>query len=762
MELFATCGTGLEAVLGQELRELGMDEVRPLTGGVAFKAGLEQAYTALLWSRVASRILLVVGRVEARDSDSLYVGVRGIAWEEHVAPDATIAVSARGANDELRDTRFTALRVKDAVCDRLRELRGVRPDVDTQHPDLRIQVNLHARRATIYIDLSGTSLEDRGYRDAMRSTSPFIHETLAAAMLLAAGWPERARHGELLVDSMCAAGTLAIEAALIAGDRAPGIMRSSWGFTSWSGHDEKLWTDVLDAADMRAQEGSKEVVIYATDDRDREIACAQARARAAAVASLIEFAPSQDALDDALARHADTRGMFASCLFVGTEVPEAILPASYAQLARQLLGCEQLDCAVMLVGGKDADAYLGMERSEGFACMNGSASCEIALFDLHGDAGRRAQVNVRDCDIAVYDAGSQQFADRLNKVYKQRRKWAAKNKVSAYRVYDADLPDYNMAIDLYEGAGKDAGRWLVHVAEYAPPKSIDAGKAARRMTDALNIASVVLGVSADDVFVKRRVRAKGGSQYANQTKVAGAVLSGSKMPVKTPDKTAPATDFWADQSDSSSPVGHLVTQENGLLFEVDLASYLDTGLFLDHRDTRELVGKLAAGKSFLNLFAYTCTASVYAAARGAKFTTSVDLSNTYLQWGERNMELNGLMNGHQEFVRADCVEWVQQTRHTKMRWDLIFVDPPTFSNSAKMRQRGWDVQRDHAELLIGVSRLLTRGGAAVFSCNLRGFKLDRETIERAGVQVVNITDKTIPLDFERHAKVHHCFVLRRI
>lgn len=195
---------------------------------------------------------------------------------------------------------------------------------------------------------------------------------------------------------------------------------------------------------------------------------------------------------------------------------------------------------------------------------------------------------------------------------------------------------------------------------------------------------------------------------------------------------------------------------------MDLASYLDTGLFLDHRDTRELVGKLAAGKSFLNLFAYTCTASVYAAARGAKFTTSVDLSNTYLQWGERNMELNGLMNGHQEFVRADCVEWVTQTRHTKMRWDLIFVDPPTFSNSAKMRQRGWDVQRDHAELLIGVSRLLTRGGAAVFSCNLRGFKLDRETIERAGVQVVDITDKTIPLDFERHAKVHHCFVLRRI
>lgn len=733
MELFATCGTGLEAILGQELRGLGMDEVRPLTGGVAFSADLERAYTALLWSRVASRILLVLERVEATDSDSLYAGVRDIAWEDVVAPGATIAVNARGTNDQLRDTRYTALRVKDAVCDRLRDERGERPDVDAQHPDLLIQVNLHARRATVYIDLSGTSLENRGYRDAARSSSPFIHETLAAAMLLAADWPTRAKRGEILVDSMCAAGTLVIEAALIAGDVAPGITRSTWGFSGWCGHDEELWQAILDAADARAQAGAREVVIYATDAREREIACARARAKAAAIASLIEFLPSRDALANAIMCRVDARGLFASCLFVSTECLEATLPARYAQLAGELLDAKPLEAAVMLVEGQDADAYLGMERTRGYSCMNGSAPCDIALFDLRGDASRAAQVSVRDRQLAVYDVSAQQFADRLNKVFKQRRKWASKNGISAYRIYDADLPDYNMAIDLYEGAGKDAGRRLVHVAEYAPPKNIDAAKAARRMTDALNIASVVLDVSADDIFVKRRVRAKGGSQYAQH-----------------------------DQDMRQRARHVVITQENGLLFEVDLASYLDTGLFLDHRDTRELVGKLAAGKSFLNLFAYTCTASVYAAARGAKFTTSVDLSNTYLQWGERNMELNGLMNGHQEFVRADCVEWVQQTRHTKMRWDLVFVDPPTFSNSAKMRTRGWDVQRDHAELLIGVSRLLTRGGAAVFSCNLRGFKLDRETIERAGVQVVDITDKTIPLDFERHAQVHHCFVLRRI
>lgn len=733
MELFATCGTGLEVIFGQELRDLGMQEVRPLTGGVAFKAGLEQVYAALLWSRVASRVLLIVGRVDATDSDSLYAGVRAIPWEDHIIAGATIAVSARGTNDQLRDTRYTALRAKDAICDRLRDLRGERPDVDAQHPDLRVQVNLRSRRATVYIDLSGGSLENRGYRDAARSTSSPVHETLAAAMLLAADWPGRARRGDVLVDSMCASGTLVIEAAMIAADIAPGITRSNWGFAGWSGHDEALWQEVLDMADTRAQEGSRSRVIYAGDECERELACARARAKAATVVPLIGFYVDREVMDEELARRTTGHALFASCLLDGAELPESMRPAWYAQLAAYLLASGVLDTAVMLTEGPDADAYLGMERTRGYACMNGSASCDIALFDLTSDEERRARVTVRDRELFVYDATAQQFADRLNKVFKLRRKWAKRENVSAYRVYDADLPDYNMAIDLYEGAGKDAGRRLVHVAEYAPPKSIDADKAARRMTDALNIASAVFDVPATDVFVKRRIRSKGGSQYARDLR---------------------------DETTSLSSC--LITQENGLLFEVDLASYLDTGLFLDHRDTRELVGKLAKGKSFLNLFAYTCTASVYAVAHGAKFTTSVDLSNTYLRWGERNMELNGLMNGHQEFVRADCVEWVDQMRHSKMRWDLIFVDPPTFSNSAKMRKWGWDVQRDHAELLIDVSRLLTRGGAAVFSCNLRGFTLDAEAIERAGVQVVDITDKTIPTDFERNAKVHHCFVLRRI
>ena len=271
----------------------------------------------------------------------------------------------------------------------------------------------------------------------------------------------------------------------------------------------------------------------------------------------------------------------------------------------------------------------------------------------------------------------------------------------------------------------------MHIAEYAPPKNIDVAKSARRLASCMAVVPAVLEVDPDMVFAKRRVRAKGGSQYAGE------------------EGRAPEAH------------GKIVTSEGGLLFELDLAPYLDMGLFLDHRITRGLVRKLSADRRFLNLFAYTGTASVYAAAGGAFETTTVDLSNTYLQWAQRNMELNGFTGEKHKFVRADVLSWVSEMRHSKNRWDLIFVDPPTFSNSAKMGKRSWDVQRDHAELLIDVSRLLTRKGAAVFSCNLRNFELDRAVLEKAGVEVSDITAKTIPEDFSRNSKVHHCYILRR-
>ena len=310
---------------------------------------------------------------------------------------------------------------------------------------------------------------------------------------------------------------------------------------------------------------------------------------------------------------------------------------------------------------------------------------------------------------------------------KERRKWARKNDISCYRIYDADLPDFSVAIDRYDGVWKSEGESCLIVAEYQAPKSIDPEKAEARFRDAVAIASAVSGIPSGRVFAKTRRREKGGGQYVDQQKD-----------------------------------GYLMyTQEAGNVLEVDMGSYLDTGIFLDHRVTREMVGGMAEGKRFLNLFSYTGTCTVHAAVGGAASTLTVDLSQTYLDWAKRNMALNGCEGPEHRFERADVLQWMVNAVKQGRQFDLIFVDPPTFSNSKAMGKNTWSVQRDHVRLLSHVVRLLAPGGVAVFSCNLRNFKPDFEALEAEGVKLTDITAKTIPHDFERNPKIHCCYMVER-
>ena len=361
----------------------------------------------------------------------------------------------------------------------------------------------------------------------------------------------------------------------------------------------------------------------------------------------------------------------------------------------------------------------------------GRVEAEALVFDQ--PPAERAVVMVPDPAggaehrVEVLEQASGQFAARLFKTARERRKWARREGVSCYRVYDADLPEYAVAIDVYAGAGQAAGNAYLHIAEYAPPSSVDEARAQRRFDDVLALAPVALGVRPDHVFAKTRRRDKGGAQYRD---------AGRRPYVTT-------------------------VEEDGYLLEVDLGGYLDTGLFLDHRATRGLVGKKAAGARFLNLFAYTGAATVHAAGGGAVETVTVDLSQTYLDWAQRNMAQNGFGGPQHLFERGDVLSWITECRRGPRRFDLIFVDPPTFSNSKAMGKRTWDVQRDHVELLIGVTRLLAEGGEAIFSCNLRSFKPDEEALARYGVALEDITPATIPHDFERTPKIHHTYLVRR-
>ncbi|MBQ9067711.1 MAG: bifunctional 23S rRNA (guanine(2069)-N(7))-methyltransferase RlmK/23S rRNA (guanine(2445)-N(2))-methyltransferase RlmL [Eggerthellaceae bacterium] len=737
-ECFARCASGFERVVAQELKDLGAKRVRPLKGGVSFFGTAEDAYRACLWSRAATRIQLVLVRAGASCADELYRNVRAFPWEEHVAVGATIAVHVHGQNGQLRNTQFTALKVKDALCDRLRDVRGTRPSVDSKDPDFAVDVSLFKDRATLYANLSGASLHRRGYRlSGVQGEAP-LKETLAAGMLLAAGWGKAQALGNHSIrgfcDPMCGSGTLAIEAALMALDRAPGRLRDRWGFEGWAQHDQALWERLCAEADARANAHEGGIAPIVASDKDaRAVDLARANAQRAGVADAIRFLVADAAsLGGALAAMPEQGLMATNPPYGQRLLSRGELAGVYASLRAAAQDLPFAWDMAIITPDDSIDGALGETATQVIGCYNGPIEAGVRLYRDRSDRTRLALVSLggRETSVSVAEANSAQFAARLRKAAKERAKWARREQVSCMRLYDADLPDYALSVDVYQEQGTDAGKGgappfagaYVRVAEYQAPGHIDPLLADRRFNDALAIVPAVLDVDPSRVYSKVRKRAKGGGQYREA------------------------------RGDSKT----VIVEEAGLSFEVDLGGYLDTGLFLDHRITRGMVGELSMGARFLNLFAYTGAASVHAAAGGAASTTTVDLSHTYLDWARRNMQRNGFEGPNHRFERADVRTWLKQAAAQSAVYDLVFCDPPTFSNS-KATEDDFDVQRDHVELLKSILGVLAAGGKIVFSCNLRSFKPDEEALLGAGMLVHDITRDTIPHDFERSPKIHFCY-----
>lgn len=730
-EFFASCSKGLSGILADEARELGLSSVRPLPSGVSFRATVEQSCRALLWMRTASRVTMVVDRVPAANADELYEGCRAIDWKEHVREGSTISVRAKGTNPDLRNTMFTQMRVKDAICDSLLDSSGWRPDIDSKDPDFSVMVNLHESKATVSIDLSGQPMHMRGYRDEGNRVKAPIRETLAAAILLAAGWKGISADGGGFVDPFCGSGTLAIEAAMIAGDIAPGISRQKWGIEGWKQFDPTVLERLLAEADDRAEAGMSGIPpVFASDVDSDAVGFARGNVKRAGLSGKVSVKTS-----DVAALRIDglpETGLVAANPPYGDRLmSETQLPSLISAMARFCDSCGSGWKRAIIVPGSDADFYMGAEPETVIPTFNGPIEASIRVYPTRDGAEQPA---------AAQELRGQavEFANRLRKMARHRGKWARRSGISCYRVYDSDLPDFALSVDLYMGAGPDEGKRWACISEYAAPKTVDPALATGRLACAVEIVGEQFELGAADVFVKRRTRARGGSRNPEPRKAGqaeGSIPSRSQM--------------------------HVVG-ENGNLYLVNFDQRLDTGIYLDGRPIRKTIQDMSAGKRFLNLFAYTGTATVSAAAGGASSTHTVDMSQTYLEWARRNMEENGFTGKKHTYERADAISWVADTRHSPRRFDLVYVDPPTFSNSKKMGSRSWDVQRDHAELLIGVSRILSQGGCAIFCCNLRSFKLDLDTLFRAGVEVEDITNRTIPEDFSRNPRVHHCYLVRRI
>jgi 23S rRNA (guanine2445-N2)-methyltransferase / 23S rRNA (guanine2069-N7)-methyltransferase len=714
---FATTPKGIESLLAEELRRLGAVSVRETRAGVAFEGDLGVAYRACLWSRLANRILLPMARFTAANPEELYAGVQSIAWDQHMSVDASLAIDFTVAQSRITHSHYGALKAKDAVVDQFRDRHGRRPDVQRERPALRINIYLYKDEATVSIDLSGDSLHRRGYRNEAMAAP--MKENLAAAVLLRAGWPEVAKTGGPLLDPLCGSGTLLIEAALMAADIAPGLRRDYFGFLGWRGHDAALWRTLIAEAETRRDAGLAQLPTILGYDADRQaVRAANDNIAHAGLVSHIHVERRE--LGDC--RPPNIKNGVTGLVVTNPPYGERLGEVSelqylYAHLGELLKSHFQDWRAAVFTANPELGKRMGLRARKLYSLYNGALECKLLCFDVTAQwfITPRAAPSSSTPNDAPLSTGAEMFANRLGKNLKHLGKWAKREGITCYRLYDADMPEYAVAVDLYEGEQ----RWA-HVQEYQAPKDIDPAKATVRLQEALSAIPRVLEIPHSQMFFKVRRRQKGSAQY---------------------EKLATEKQF------------HEVN-EGGMRFLVNFTDYLDTGLFLDHRPTRAMLRELAAGKHFLNLFAYTGTATVYAAAGGAASTTSVDMSRTYLDWARKNLALNGYSDAHHHYIQADCLEWLKQAARGKKRYGLIFLDPPSFSNSARM-DASFDVQRDHVALLNDAARLLAPHGVLIFSNNLRGFKMDRTALPH--LTIADISRATIPEDFSRNLRIHNCW-----
>ena len=781
---------GLEWVLAWELEAVGARDLRLGRRTIEFSADpghdRETLYRAVLESRTAIRVLEPLGRFTVDSPESLYRAMQEVDWTEQLKVSDSLRVDAAIHDTFLTHSLYAAQIVKDAVVDQLRTPSGKRPNVQLRGATLRIALHLVGGVATVFRDAAGRSLHQRGWR--MGEVDAPLSEVLAAGILATAGWwrPGEAggsTTGEPLLDPMCGSGTLVIEGATIAAGMAPGLWRArrrAHGFFKFRDRDESLVTKLVAQLESRVRPPPAES-FFASDLDPKAVEAARACADAAGVTDAVAICTRH--FEEV--RPPEHPGLIVTNPPYGERLPLPRAGALFRRLGDWLVQRCGGWRAAILAADTPALTQLGLRPSHRIPLVNGPIPCKLLEVTIRERAGSppsplpplppslppppqvegrgessgidllSAAAASRDrCEDAEHGAilpprgnsyrpgadgandeaaasstpspgrprartTADQIGDfrrRLAKRFKHLAKWARRQGIEAFRVYDRDIPEIPLAIDWYAG-------WL-HAAEYDRPHERTEIEHEVWLDRMIEAAAVELGVPPDRTFLKARRRQRAGEQYE-----------------KLAERKAMVT-----------------VHEGGLAFDCNLSDYVDTGLFLDHRITRSLVRDEAAGKRFLNLFCYTGSFSVYAAAGGAAETTSVDLSNTYLDWTRANLARNGFKDaGRHRTVRDEARAFLEhRARRGEPPFDLVVVDPPTYSRSAKS-ETPWDVERDHAELLELVAQNLAAGGVVYFSTNFRRFHLAADQLEPR-FAIREITARTIPEDF-RNERIHRCWRL---
>ena len=722
MIYFAQSSQNQADLIAKEAERAGADRVKATSSGVQFSGSLEVGYRFCLTTRIASRVLQALYFDEKVTSpDELYEKCKTIPWEEYIDPSKTFQLTQTvQACNWIKNSHFASLRVKDAIVDRIREhFDDQRPNVDTDNPDLTFHLHIKGEKVIIYSDFSGEGLFKRGYRSD--STDAILKEHLAAAVLYRSDWYKSVidNNPGVFLDPFCGSGTLAVEAALLARDIAPGLIRKEpYAFEKLSSFDSEVYEKVLSELSDKAEEAkNRDVKIYASDISRTAVEIAKAAALKAGVYNDIEFSIkdfTKFTQEDVPA----TKGYIVTDPPYGIRMNDFDLSKLYSAIGKTCQDFFKGWKISILCGDSELLSSIDMKPERTNSLYNGGILCQLAHYSVFSDEEKQELIDraikKREERLATpLSEGAQMAYNRLKKNLNELKPLMEAQGVSCYRIYDADMPEYSAAIDMYEG------KWI-NLQEYAPPATIEKEAAERRLNELVLATERATGIDIENIYIKQRKEQKGKEQYK---------------------KLASKNKFY-------------IAKENGVQLLVNFTDYLDTGIFLDHRPIRKFIQENSKNKRFLNLFCYTGTASLDAVKGGALSTTSVDASATYLDWAMENFKLNGYSTDIGNFFyRSDALDYLWDTFD---KYDLIFCDPPTFSNS-KSRDT-LDVQRDHSRLIDACMMHLEKNGMLIFSNNFRRFKMDEYIMSKYSVE--DITASTIGDDFVRDPKIHKCYIIK--
>lgn len=735
--LIAKTFFGLEGVLCQELKGLGALDASTGRRMVSFTADQALLYRANLWCRTAVRILKPIAQftVDAAAADpyrSLYAHVQEIDWQAHLGPTGTLAIDPVVHGRLLTNSLYAAQVAKDAIADWFRDRFGERPSVDRVQPDLRINLHVSGDRATVYLDASGQSLHKRGYR-RQTGEAP-LNEVLAAGILRLTGWDGNGP----LVDFLCGSGTLPIEAAMMARNFAPGLIREDFGYRRWLDFDAALEAAVIEEARQAARPANPSETaprIFGSDLDPSAIAAARENAARAGVAADIQFQVANF-------ENLEPPGTHGTILLnppYDERLRVAGVGAFYRRLGTLLSRRWQGYDAWVLAGNLEAAGQFGIEPAKTYPLFNGPIECRLLKFELDDSAERPSD----ESDAAAPPASERASAtrsspvealrNRLTRMGKHWARWARRQGITCYRIYDCDLPEVPWTIDRYEDR--------LYIIEHDRPHGRTPLEHRQWFDGLVEVVSQTLDVPAENLY----------AHLCDPQSAASPRHEGAQ----------------AKQNE------RFVVHEGGCPLEVDLGRRDDTGLAPDLRTLRQHLAAEASGKRFLNLFGRSGVATIFAArglgdaktadavdrkTDGARLTVTVEPSVGFARWSAYNFQLNGLAEPDHVIVPSEPLEWIERLAAAQATpFDLVLVAPPAGFHR-RQDSRAWNPREEYRQLLDSVQRLLAPQGKIFFVSTVRRFRLDPADVPWASTR--DVTAQLLPADC-RDKPAFRCWSLLR-